>query len=399
MEDLVIDRDQLAGVAFGGSYREKKVLVTGHTGFKGSWITEWLLMLGATVTGISLDPPTDPSLFQQLGISNRINSIRADVRDLGNLIEIFDVNRPDYIFHLAAQPLVRRSYSLPVETFEINLLGSVNVMEAVRRTGHSCAVVMVSSDKCYENREWLHPYREEDSMGGHDPYSASKGCAEIAISSFRRSFFSPANRLNREKKFRVALASARAGNVIGGGDWAPDRIVPDCVRAIQAGLAVAVRNKTATRPWQHVLEPLSGYLLLGACLMRAIKDYPGKSENIDLDRLCSGFNFGPMLDSNRSVAELVQEVLKHWTGEWIDKSDPNALHEAGRLNLGIDKAFHMMGWRPVWTFEETVNQTVMWYKNAHSDGIGNNDRILEFTRQQIEAYCQRARQLNLSWMS
>jgi len=246
-------------MAFGNIYKGKRVLLTGHTGFKGAWLAEWLLQLGAELTGYSLPAPTTPALFEQLGHESRLNHVIGDIRDLVALRGVVDRVKPEFVFHLAAQPLVRLSYSQPVETYSTNVMGTVNVLEAVRLAGQRCAVVVVTTDKCYENREWVHSYREEDPMGGYDPYSSSKGAAELVVSAYRRSYFSAPDSL-------VRLASARAGNVIGGGDWALDRIVPDCIRSLASGATIPVRNKIATRPWQHVLEPLGGYLWLGALL-------------------------------------------------------------------------------------------------------------------------------------
>ncbi len=382
-------------MSFHEIYEGKTVLLTGHTGFKGSWLAEWLLGLGARVAGYALDPPTEPSLFAQLDLSARLgDDIRADVRDIARLSETVRRVQPDFVFHLAAQPLVRLSYSDPVGTFETNVTGSIHLMEALRRGARKpCAVVMVTTDKCYENREWLHAYREEDPMGGHDPYSASKGCAELAVASYRRSFFAATLRPGYDGA-PIALASARAGNVIGGGDWAADRIVPDCIRALREGEAIPVRNRTSTRPWQHVLEPLSGYLSLGQQMAEAL----GARDASALDRLCAPFNFGPNLPSNRTVAELVEEVLRHWPGKWLDQSDPHAPHEAGRLNLTIDKAFHLLRWAPVWTFEETLDATVAWYRQAE-DLAGEKDAAAcgELTRGQINAYAQAAARLGLIW--
>ena len=268
------------------SYKEKRVFVTGHTGFKGSWLCEMLLAVGAEVYGYALKPPTKPALFNQLKLAKRIKAhVIGDVRDLKALTAAVRAAKPDFIFHLAAQPLVRLSYKEPVETFETNVMGTVNLLEAVRRcAGKQCSVVCITTDKCYENRETARPYREDDPMGGYDPYSCSKGCDELAIASYRRSFFNGADS-------PVWLASARAGNVIGGGDWALDRIVPDCMRALDRGEKIAVRNKTSTRPWQHVLEPLAGYLTLGAALA-ARQDY---------EKVAGGFNFGPDPKANRTV--------------------------------------------------------------------------------------------------
>lgn len=362
---------------FHSFYNGRRVLVTGHTGFKGSWLCEWLLGMGAEVAGYALDPQRHEVLFGQLGLGGRLaRDERGDLAELERLESLIRGFKPDVILHLAAQPLVRLSYDQPVETFATNVIGTVHVLEAVRRFDNPCAVVCVTTDKCYENREWSHAYREEDAMGGHDPYSASKGAAEIAISSYRRSFF-PCGGM-------VRLASARAGNVIGGGDWAPDRIVPDCIRAIRQSSAIPVRNKVATRPWQHVLEPLSGYLHLAASLATA-----------DLSReqhLASAFNFGPSLLSNRTVAELVGELIRHTGGEWSDVSDPSAVHEASKLNLAIDKAFHLLEWRPVWGFENTIKATASWYLSEQQ-----GDDPGELTRSQIAGYQQAARAADLAW--
>ncbi len=244
---------------FANAYQGKRVLITGHTGFKGAWMTEWLLSLGAEVTGFSLPPPSTPSLFDQLGLSTRINHIQGDVRDQSAVLAALEQAKPDLVFHLAAQPLVRLSYAQPLETYATNVMGTVNILESIRLLNNKCSVICITTDKCYENKEWIHSYREEDPMGGHDPYSSSKGAAELVIASYRRSYFSSSDS-------PIKLASARAGNVIGGGDWALDRIVPDCIRALKRGESIPVRNRIATRPWQHVLEPLSGYLWLGACL-------------------------------------------------------------------------------------------------------------------------------------
>ena len=376
------------------TYQNKKVLVTGHTGFKGSWLCEWLLALGAEVHGFALEPPTRPSLFRQLKLAKRIASHTiGDVRDLSAVVRTMRRVKPDFIFHLAAQPLVRLSYEKPVETFEVNVMGTVNVLEAARRvyglgrtqfghqisgghasghqisgghaSGQQASIVCVTTDKCYENRETLHPYREDEPMGGYDPYSCSKGCDELLIASYRRSFFGTPDS-------PVWVASARAGNVIGGGDWAKDRIVPDCMRALAKGQPIPVRNKVSTRPWQHVLEPLSGYLTLGAALAARER----------FDEVCGGFNFGPNPRANRTVKELVEEILKWENGSWVDKSDPHAVHEAGLLNLSIVKARRILGWRPRWGFAETVKQTIGWY-GAVAHGM---DPKLA-TQEQIAAYC------------
>lgn len=365
--------------SFGDIYRGKRVLLTGHTGFKGSWLAEWLLALGAEVTGLALPPATTPSLFDELGLSGRLHHRLGDIRDLSVVRQAVEAARPDFVFHLAAQPLVRLSYDQPVETYATNVLGTVHVLEAVRLAKQPCVVVAVTTDKCYENKEWVHSYREEDAMGGYDPYSSSKGAAELVVSAYRRSYFSGTDS-------PVKLASGRAGNVIGGGDWALDRIVPDCIRALQRDESIPVRNKVATRPWQHVLEPLSGYLQLGASLH-------GASAPALLQPLCSGFNFGPALTSNRTVADLVQEVLKHWPGRWEDRSDPKAVHEAKLLNLATDKAFHFLKWQPVWDFPQTIERTVSWYRRCSS----NASEAPSLTARQIADYAADAKRLGIPW--
>src|SRR3954454_3988805 len=343
MEDLVTP-----GTAhWRNAYQGKRVFITGHTGFKGSWLCEWLLSLGADVSGYSLPPPTEPALFVQLGLGKRIKHVEADIRDTERLQRTIAEAQPDFVFHLAAQPLVRYSYEQPRETYDVNVMGTLHVLEALRSLKHNCAAVMITTDKCYENREWLYGYREEDPLGGCDPYSSSKAAAELVIAAYRRSFFAQSP---------VSIASARAGNVIGGGGWATDRIVPDCIRFLSRGESIPIRNRQATRPWQHVLEPLSGYLSLGAALINRLTR--GELRN----GLVSAFHFGPNLQSNRTVGELVEHVLASWPGKAHDQSDASAPHEAGRLNLATDKAFHLLGWTPVWDFEETIKKTVDWYR-------------------------------------
>jgi CDP-glucose 4,6-dehydratase len=360
---------------FQGAYAGRKVFVTGHTGFKGSWLCEWLLGLGAEVTGYSLPPPTQPALFEQLGLAGRLDHQEGDIRDATALAEAVGRAEPDFIFHLAAQSLVRESYRSPVGTYQTNVMGTIHLLEAARALKKRCAVLCVTTDKCYENREWLYGYREEDPLGGHDPYSSSKGAAEIAIAAWRRSFFAghPAR-----------VASARAGNVIGGGDWAADRIVPDCVRALQRSEPVAVRNPHATRPWQHVLEPLSGYLWLAARL------YQPSTLN---SQLASAFNFGPGHDANRSVRELVEEMLKHWPGHWEDRSQRHAVHEASLLQLATDKAQALLGWSPVWTFPTAIKQTIEWYHRAATSARA----AATLTRRQIEQYQKDAVRAGVKW--
>lgn len=361
---------------FSNCYQGRRVLVTGHTGFKGSWLCEWLLSLGAEVSGFALEPPTAPALFDQLGLASRMQDLRGDVRDLAALRRVISEVQPEIIIHMAAQPLVRLSYEIPVETFATNAMGTVNVLEAVRGENLSCAVVVVTTDKCYENREWVHSYREEDAMGGYDPYSASKGCAELVVNAFRRSYFSAQS--------PVALGSARAGNVIGGGDWALDRIVPDCMRSLSRGEVIPVRNPHATRPWQHVLEPLSGYLLLGARLWENLTPFEKMRDSAERACFEGGFNFGPALGSNRPVGQLVEEILKHWPGRWENQWRGDAPHEASLLNLATDKAHHFLHWKPVWDFAETIERTVSWYRHEKE----NPSAVAAVTRQQIADYAQ-----------
>lgn len=362
-------------VMFGEHFKDRTVWLSGHTGFKGAWLAEWLLQLGAKVHGYALPPPTSPSLFEQLQLAGRMEHTIGDVRDAAQTAASLHAAQPDFVFHLAAQPLVRLSYAEPVATYAANVMGTIHVLDALRALKKPCAAVIVTTDKCYENREWVYGYREDDPMGGYDPYSSSKGMAELAVSAYRRSFF---------KESPVRLSSARAGNVIGGGDWAQDRIVPDCVRALRDGEAILVRNKTATRPWQHVLEPLGGYLWLAACLGQP-----------DGGALAGAFNFGPGASSNRNVSELVQEVLQHWPGRWEDRSDPAAVHEAHLLQLSIDKAQAFLRWSPVWDFETTVRRTIEWYRDSQSLDAGEDFQRL--TRHQIGLYGEAACAAGLPW--
>ncbi|HVT74533.1 MAG TPA: CDP-glucose 4,6-dehydratase [Lacunisphaera sp.] len=367
------------GATFGGIFRGKRVLVTGHTGFKGSWLCEWLLALGADVTGLALAPPTQPALFDQLGLAGRLHDRRGDIRDLATVRAAVAAAQPDFVFHLAAQPLVRLSYEQPVETYATNVMGTIHVLEALRGLSRPCAAVLVTTDKCYENHERPHGYAEGDPLGGHDPYSSSKAACEIAIASWRRSFFA---------RHPVRVASARAGNVIGGGDWALDRIVPDCVRALARGEPIAVRNPGATRPWQHVLEPVGGYLWLAACLAE-----PRRA--VVAEGLDSAFNFGPGPDANQTVSSLVEEVLKNWPGSWVDKSDPRAVHEATLLQLNMAKAGSLLGWSPVWSFSDAVRQTIGWYR-ANPAGV-DPAKVHAFTHAQIESYGRAAAARGLRW--
>lgn len=348
-------------------WKNKRVLVTGHTGFKGSWLSLWLLKNGADVLGFGLPPDLTPSLFEQLRLKDNLRHHLGDIRDMDSMSSLFTKFKPDVVFHLAAQPLVRESYRFPVDTWQINVMGTINVLEILKNLDQRCAAVFITTDKCYENREWEYGYRESDPLGGYDPYSSSKAGAEIAIASWRNSFF---------KSSPVKIASARAGNVIGGGDWAKDRIVPDVMRSLQRGESIPVRNPNATRPWQHVLEPLGGYMVLAEKLYNS---------NENPNPFASSFNFGPNLSSNQKVCTLVEEILKYWDGKWNDCSDPASPHEASKLNLAIDKAFHHLSWQPVWNFPITIQMLVEWYKASTEM---NNLEIRDLSLSQIQAYEQ-----------
>ncbi len=334
----------------------RRVLLTGHTGFIGSWLSIWLLRLGAEVWGFSLPPEGYCSLFDKLALekdSGQLHHRLGDLRDLGSLHRVVKAAQPHVVLHLAAQPLVRRSYRDPLGTWATNVQGSLHLLEALKALQHPCAVVMVTTDKVYANREWDYGYREGDRLGGHDPYSASKAAAELAIASWRASFCGSGS----YQSPHLSIATARSGNVIGGGDWAEDRIVPDAMRALAAGEPIPVRRPEATRPWQHVLEPLGGYLLLAERLA-------GTGGGVN-HTYASAFNFGPALEANRPVRELVEAALQHWPGDWQDLSDPATPHEAGRLHLQIDKVHHQLSWRPRWDFATTVARTVAWYRALH----------------------------------
>jgi CDP-glucose 4,6-dehydratase len=355
------------------AYRGKRVLVTGHTGFKGGWLTLWLAELGAEVTGYALAPDGAPCLFEAAGVGRACRSVIGDVRDAPRVRDLVREVRPDVVFHLAAQPLVRRSYEAPLETLETNVVGTANVLEAVRHAGRPCACVVVTSDKCYDNREWVFGYREDDPMGGHDVYSMSKGAAELVVASWRRSFFPP----RRLAQHGVALATARAGNVVGGGDWAKDRIVPDAIAALAARRPVPVRNPDAIRPWQHVLEPLGGYLLLAARLAGAGTDRR--------EAFCEAWNFGPRGEDARPVRAVVDALVEAWgEGSWEDRRDPSAPHEAGTLRLAIDKAQARLGWSPRWRFEETFARTAEWYRRFHEGA--SPDALADLCRAQIRRW-------------
>ncbi len=377
--------------SFQGFYQGKRVLVTGHTGFKGAWLSLWLRELGARVTGLALDPPTNPNLYEIVrphAFAEAEHDLRGDIRRLSDVQSVLERSAPEIIFHLAAQPLVRQSYVEPLETLESNVLGTANLLEAVRRRGKACTVVVVTSDKCYENREWEFAYRENDPLGGHDIYSMSKAASELVAAAWRRSFF------QASPQRAIRMVTARAGNVIGGGDFAADRIVPDAVNALESGQPVPVRNPGATRPWQHVLECLGGYLWLGARL--ALAQEPGER-----DRLESAFNFGPGPSANRPVSELITKFLEHWpNGSWQDLSGRNGRqpHEAVRLNLAIDKADSILGWFSVWSFEETVRRTALWYHQRWAGGgAPDPTALLALSLQQLNDYVAAAAARRVAW--
>ncbi len=341
---------------FNNFYKGKRVLVTGHTGFKGSWLSIWIHELGAEVVGVGLDPYSEKDNFVLSGIGSRIKAdIRADIRDGQMMKEIFAEYQPEIVFHLAAQPLVRLSYDIPVETYEVNVMGTIRIMEAIRATKSVKVGVMITTDKCYDNCETLEGYVETDPFGGYDPYSSSKGACEVAIQSWRRSFFNPAD---YGKKHTVSLASVRAGNVIGGGDWAKDRIIPDCIRALEEGGVIDIRSPKAVRPWEHVLEPLSGYMILAQLMWNHPTEY------------CEGWNFGPEAEGVSTVWEVASEVIKNYgTGELKDSSDPNTVHEANLLMLNINKATTRLGWYPRMNMQQCMELVVDWYKRYKSEDV------------------------------
>ncbi len=364
---------------FNGVYKDKKVLITGNTGFKGGWLTVWMLNLGAKVYGIADQVPTEPSLFELLNLRNRITYFEADVRDLGRMEEIVASVEPDFVFHLAAQPIVIESYQNPVETMSTNIMGTVHILEALRKLTKPCVAVMITSDKCYDNVEWHWGYRENDALGGKDPYSASKGAAELMIKSYYHSFFS-------KPESHIRVAAVRAGNVIGGGDWAENRIVPDCYRAWIAHKKVEIRQPHATRPWQHVLEPLSGYLAAGRKLFEDGDSINGEP-----------FNFGPNADQNKTVLQLISTLASYEKGgktaDLIDAGGKAMFKEAGLLKLNCDKALHFLDWRPVLLFEETARFTALWYEGYRT----SPETLYELTSTQLQEYISLAKSRNLTW--
>ena len=346
-------------------WKNKKVLITGHTGFKGSWLSLWLQKKGAHVIGYALTPPTEPNMFGVADVARKMISITGDVRNLACLRDVFNEHQPEIVFHLAAQAIVRRSYENPAETYETNIMGTVNVLEAIRNTCSVRSAVMITSDKCYENREWVWGYRESDMMGGHDPYSSSKGCAELVISAYRRSYFST----DRKSEHCPSIASTRAGNVVGGGDWAPDRLIPDILRAFMKARPVIIRNPKATRPWQHVLEPLRGYLMLAEQLW-----YEG-------DQFSGGWNFGPNEDDNKPVARVADRLSVLWSDEarW-EKDATEQPHEANYLKLDCSKSKALLKWRPLLNLDTTLTWIVDWYKAYQKNEDMNNIAMQHIAR-------------------
>ena len=375
MENLEID-EEIKNM-FDDIYRNKKVLITGHTGFKGSWLTMWLLNLGADVVGYSNEIPTEPSHFSALELEKELSHNIGDIRNFKNLKRVFDIHKPEVVFHLAAQPLVRKSYSEPLETIEINTMGVANVLEIARFSDSVKSVVIITSDKCYDNVEWIWGYRENDKLGGEDPYSASKGCAELIAKTYMKSYFQEGD---------TYVATARAGNVIGGGDWAEDRIVVDSMIAWSKNKTVTIRSPQATRPWQHVLEPLSGYLQLGAELFTRNAHCQNES-----------FNLGPEPNVNQTVEELLHEMKKHWElVNWnIEPSKDIKMKEAGLLKLSCDKANNYLEWYTTLDFESTIKLTVEWYRNFYS--LKQDESILNTTVNQINEYCEAAKVRKLKW--
>ena len=348
------------------NFAGKRVLVTGHTGFKGSWLSLWLSHMGANVCGYALSPESQNGHFQLLHLDQLIDHRIGDIRDYPAVFRCFEEFQPEIVFHLAAQPLVRYSYSEPKDTFDVNISGSVNILEACRNTASVRALIYVTSDKCYRNNEWVWGYRENDELGGHDPYSASKAAAEIVFSAYCDSFF--------RHRPNFGAASVRAGNVIGGGDWAEDRIVPDCIRALMANQPIQIRNPASTRPWQHVLEPLHGYLSIAARLLDEPSAFSG------------AWNFGPNTDSVKTVLELAQLITGIWGGGTLKiASENSAVHEARLLHLSCDKAHQMLGWYPCWDATEAISETIYWYRSV----IAHGNDALAISREQIEKYMEK----------
>jgi len=365
-------------IMFDDVYKGKKIIVTGHTGFKGTWLSAWLLKLGADVVGISKDIPTKPSMFVELNMEDRLTHYTADIRNLPEIKRVVEKEQPDFVFHLAAQAIVSVSYSDPVETVSSNVVGTMNVLEAMRILDKQCQVVMITSDKCYDNVEWVWGYRETDALGGKDVYSGSKGAAELVIKSYVNSFF-------QKENSNISVGISRAGNVIGGGDWAKDRIVVDCMKAWSKGNTVDIRSPDATRPWQHVLEPLSGYLTQGMAL----------SKNHSLHG--EAFNFGPRAEQNHTVKELLSDLSKYWEFDSEDDAykiiDNIPFHEAGLLKLNCDKALFYLGWEANLAYKDTIRFVSEWYYKFYKEKVG----LYDFTLEQIKEYEATAKDKKYTW--
>ena len=365
---------------FTKTFNNESVFVTGHTGFIGSWLSFWLNSLGAKVIGYSLEPPTDKSFFQTVELDKHITHIIGDINNQQQLSNALKSHKPKFVFHLAAQSLVRFSYEKPIETFQTNVMGTVNVLEAIRNSPSVRVGIIMTSDKCYENHELDYAYKETDPMGGHDPYSASKGAAELVTASYRNSFLNPKD----FEKHKVSIATIRAGNVIGGGDWAKDRIIPDCIRSLISKQPIQVHHPDAIRPWQHVFEPISGILNLTVNMLQSPLEYAG------------AWNFGPLISKNQTtVKDLVIQIIKEWGyGEWIDISKQNNLpHEANSLMLDSTKAMNLLGWHPVYSINESIAETIRWHR-SYADKIPN---IQDFSLEQIQKYMLKAKEMNISW--
>lgn len=370
--------ENMVTASFGNIYRGKKVLVTGNTGFKGAWLSIWLEMLGADVYGISKDVPTQPSIFRTAHLAESVKFSEIDIRNIQALKKNIDEIQPDFVFHLAAQPIVKASYNDPVDTITSNVVGTANVLECLRGLSKKCVAVLITSDKCYDNVEWTWGYRENDALGGRDPYSASKGAAELIIKTYYHSFF--------KHQDQIRICSVRAGNVIGGGDWADSRLIPDIMRAWAKGESVEIRSPQATRPWQHVLEPLSGYLRAG----QVLSDEPSLNGE--------PYNFGPNANQNKTVLEILQVLASFWGIKdearlFTYKHNPD-FHEAGLLKLNCDKALADLGWVPNLAFEETAQMTAEWYKAYY---VEQRKDTKEITKNQIAYYVNKASQKGLVW--
>lgn len=355
---------------FNNIYQGKKVLVTGHTGFKGAWLSLWLTKLGANVIGYSLAPPTNPNLFDISHLKNKIKHILGDVRDLAHLEKVFRQSKPEVVFHLAAQAIVKESYKNPRETFETNVMGTISVLEAARKAGKIRAIINITSDKCYANKNWAYPYRENDHLGGSDPYSASKGCSELITSSYRQSFLD-----------KIGLASVRAGNIIGGGDWADDRLVPDCIKALIHKKPIILRCPHSIRPWQYILEPLSGYLWLGSLLLKEPSKYS------------QAWNFGPKDEEVLSVGQVTKQIIRTW-GSGSFKIKKEKFYEPDLLKLDISKAKHILRWYPVYDVHQAIEKTVNWYKEYY---LGKTKNMMDYSLGEIEEYEKQAKMRHLVW--